>query len=162
MTEFVTDRWTLTAEFDTVQETIDAQLYEGGLGEAAEFYTFCRKQAESVWGYLNEEIEESVRMEGEIVTVSLNMLEPFEELYRHLLWHTAPKRVDLAREAGARLREAEDAILAALGGRCADARGPACPAGQHCRLPVAVVCGGSAVRYLAGARYSGRAEKVST
>ena len=100
MTEFVTDRWTLTAEFDTVQETIDARSYEGGLGEAAEFHMFCRKQAENVWGYLNEEIEESVKMEGEIVTVSLSMLEPFEALYRHLLWHTVPKRVDLAREAG--------------------------------------------------------------
>jgi hypothetical protein len=102
MIEFVTDRWTLTAEFDSVRETIDAGLHEGGLGEAAEFYAFCRKQAESEWGYLAGEIDQSVKMAGEIVTVSLNIIDPFEDIYRYLLGYTVPKRVELKREASRR------------------------------------------------------------
>jgi hypothetical protein len=93
----ITERWTLTVEFDSIQVTIDAGMYEGGLGEAAEFYEHCRRQAENEWGYLNEEIEEGVQMEGETVIVSLTMLEPFPELFRWLLYHTTPKSVTLRR-----------------------------------------------------------------
>jgi len=93
----VTDRWTLTAEFDSVQATIDMGMYEGGLGEAAQFYQHCRTMAEQEWGFLNEEIEEGVAMKGETVTVTLNIINPFEELFRWLLYYTSPVAVTLRR-----------------------------------------------------------------
>jgi len=97
MSRLLEERWLMTAEFDSVQDTIDAGMYEGGLGEAAEFYKFCREQAESEWGFLNEEIGEGVQMEGETVRVSLNIINPFEGLFRWLLDYTSPKSVTLRR-----------------------------------------------------------------
>lgn len=97
MSGLLTERWLMTAEFDSIQDMIDAGVYEGGLGEAAEFYEFCRHQAEDEWGFLNEEIEEGVQMEGETVKVSLNIIDPFEELFRWLLGYTTPKSVTLSR-----------------------------------------------------------------
>lgn len=97
MSDLTAERWLMTAEFDSVQVTIDAGVYEGGLGEAAEFYEFCRKQAENEWGFLNEEIEEGVQMEGETVRVSLSIIDPFEELFRWLLGYTTPKSITLSR-----------------------------------------------------------------
>jgi hypothetical protein len=97
MSGLLEERWLMTAEFDSVQDTIDAGVYEGGLGEAAEFYEFCRRQAEEEWGFLNEEIGEGVQMEGETVRVSLNINDPFEDLFRWLLAYTSPKSVTLTR-----------------------------------------------------------------
>jgi len=97
MNELIAERWLMTAEFDSVQVTIDAGLYEGGLGEAAEFYQFCRRQAEEEWGFLNEEIGEGVQMEGETVRVSLSIIDPFEVLFRWILDYATPKSVTLAR-----------------------------------------------------------------
>lgn len=106
MSRLLEERWLLTAEFDSVQATIDAGVYEGGLGEAAEFYEFCRGQAEHEWGFLNEEIEEGVQMEGETVRVSLNINDPFPELFRWILGYTTPKSVTLRRTEG-RLRDSD-------------------------------------------------------
>ena len=50
MSGLLKERWLMTAEFDSVQDTIDAGVYEGGPGEAAEFYEFCRRQAEEEYG----------------------------------------------------------------------------------------------------------------
>lgn len=90
-------RWTLTVEFDSIQETINAEVYDGGLGEAAEFYQLVRKHAKDGWGFLNEEIDECVEMTGETVRVSLELIDPFEALLQYVTWHTSPKRVELVR-----------------------------------------------------------------
>jgi len=93
------DTWTLTAEFDTIAETIANRTYEGGLGEAAEFWQHCREQAEREWGFLNEEIGEAVTMDGETVTVSLNMLEPLTDLLGWIVAWSTPRKVTITRNS---------------------------------------------------------------
>jgi hypothetical protein len=91
MSELITERWVLTAEFDSVAETIRAGVYEGGPGEAAEFCAYCRQQAEFAWGFLEEETGEAGQLDGETVTVSLSIIDPFQDLFQWLLDRTSPK-----------------------------------------------------------------------
>lgn len=88
------DRWTLTAVFDTIAATQAAQVYEGGLGEAAEFCEFLRE----VWDNgVPEDLDEITSFEEETVTATCSMIDPFEPLLKWLLCHTVPVSVTLVR-----------------------------------------------------------------
>jgi hypothetical protein len=92
------DRWTLTAEFDSLAEAlaagsdIDCEL---PMGEAAGFYEYIRK----FWGGLPEELDECTQLEGDTVTATSPMIDGFDELIGWVIANTSPKRVELVREA---------------------------------------------------------------
>ncbi len=88
------DRWTLTAVFDSIEVTIAAGVYEGGLGEAALFYAHVREYWE---GLGEDQLDEDTLLEGDTVTATAPVLDNFEEPLRWLLVHTVPAIVTLER-----------------------------------------------------------------
>jgi len=94
----VTDRWTLTAEFDTVEESqqLDIPLYdpEMSMGAAAGFYDFMVKQWSDL---LDEERDEYIVWENEIVTLHADVLDHLVEALRFLVMRVVPKKVTLVR-----------------------------------------------------------------
>jgi hypothetical protein len=88
------DRWTLTAVFDSIEVTRTAGVYEGGLGEAAEFYTFLREYWDSG---RPEDLDETIEFTGETVTATCSMIDPFETPLKWLLDHTVPRSMMLTR-----------------------------------------------------------------
>lgn len=91
---FEHDRWTLVAVFDSVQETIDAEIYEGGLGEAAEFYAQVRK----IWDAgVPEYLDEDTMIEGETVTITAGNLDFLNEPLAWLIAHTVPQEITITR-----------------------------------------------------------------
>jgi hypothetical protein len=88
------DRWTLAAEFDSVHDTITAGAYEGGIGEAASFYQWLREY----WDNGDPDfLDEAISFEGETVTATCSMIDPFAEPLRWLLMHAVPRSVTLKR-----------------------------------------------------------------
>jgi hypothetical protein len=94
------ERWLMTAVFDSVEETKRAGMYEGGPGEAAGFYEHCKRQATDEWGFLPEDVPEGVELDGDTVRVTLNMIDPFGELFGWLIAWTSPVSVTLERTEG--------------------------------------------------------------
>ena len=88
------DRWLLTVTFDSIAETQTAGVYEGGLGEAAEFYRYIREY----WDNGDPDfVDEVTSLTGETVTATCQILDPFEQPLEWLLTHTVPKSVSLER-----------------------------------------------------------------
>jgi hypothetical protein len=91
------DRWTLTVTFDSIADEIKAGFYEGGIGEAAEFYQYIRRYwdaGESAY------LDEDTSLVGETVQATCGMLDPFIEPLQWLLMHSVPKSVLLERDGG--------------------------------------------------------------
>jgi len=89
-------RWTLVVEFDSIQEMIAEDDYEGGKSEAAEFYTFIR----DYWSGMDETwLNEDTDMTDETVTVTFPTLDDIEQ---------PPEVLDIGRRA---LRSALSAEL---------------------------------------------------
>lgn len=88
------NRWTLVAEFDSVQEMIDEEDYEGGMGEAADFYAYVRE----CWDGMDEdELDEDTKLEGDTVTITCPTLDNLEEAITWLLMQAVPKKFELIR-----------------------------------------------------------------
>jgi hypothetical protein len=89
---FVEDRWVLTVEFDSIQEM--GSSYEGGPGEAAEFYAYIRKY----WVGMDEDaLDESTELVGDTVRAATNLLDSLDEVFRWLFVWAVPKSIKLER-----------------------------------------------------------------
>jgi hypothetical protein len=87
-------RWTLVVEFDSVQEMIAEDDYEGGKSEAAEFYTFIR----DYWSGMDETwLNEDTDITDETVTVTFPTLDDIEQPLLWLTMYAVPKKVELVR-----------------------------------------------------------------
>lgn len=96
-TTFEEDRWVLIVEFDSIQEEIDAGVYEGGIGEAANFYSRVRQ----IWDAGDPDyLDQDTKMEGETVTITANLIDHFNEPLAWILAHAVPKQVTLKRNGG--------------------------------------------------------------
>jgi hypothetical protein len=88
------DRWLLTVTFDSIAETQAAGAYEGGLGEAADFYRHIREY----WDNGDPDFTDEVTsLDDETVTATCQILAPFSEPLSWLLMRTVPKSVSLER-----------------------------------------------------------------
>jgi len=88
------DRWTLMVTFDSIAETQAAGAYEGGMGEAAEFYAHIREWWDSGDP---DDLDEMTSLEGETVSATCNSLDPFMEPLKWLFNRTVPQIVTLQR-----------------------------------------------------------------
>jgi hypothetical protein len=87
-------RWTLVVEFDSIQEMIAEDDYEGALAEAEEFYRYIREY----WDGMDEDwLNEDTNLTGDTVTVTFPALDNIEEPLRWLTMKSVPKEVTLSR-----------------------------------------------------------------
>jgi hypothetical protein len=88
------DRWTLIVEFDSIQETIRTNNYEGGVGEAGEFYSFLREY----WGSMDpEELDECIVWKDETVTATTDIIDSLSEPIKWIMAYSVPKSMTLTR-----------------------------------------------------------------
>lgn len=95
--EMQRERWTLTIEFDSVEEVRASPRYladeESPFGEAARFYVWLREY----WCADPDDVDEYIQQRGDTVIVTVDTMDALTEPVQRAMYQAVPKRIEVKR-----------------------------------------------------------------